>query len=116
MKIWKLTIWNTSTRTTAAIFSIAAVLAVTAGAAAAGEYQGTVEQQLACTPDVFKFCGSDIPDVDRIVACLRQNTAQLSGSCRSVFEANASMPPNAAAPPATPPNRAQPRTLPQYQR
>jgi hypothetical protein len=60
--------------------------------AVAEEYRGTFEQQLACTPDVWRLCGDQIPDVNRIVACLRQNTPQLSGSCRSVFESNASAP------------------------
>jgi hypothetical protein len=60
------------------------------------EYRGTLEQQLACTPDVFRLCGEQIPDTNRIVACLRQNTPQLSGPCRSVFESNASVPPDAA--------------------
>ena len=50
------------------------------------ENRGTMEQQMACTPDVFRLCGEQIPDVDRIVACLRQNTPQLSGPCRAVFE------------------------------
>ena len=49
------------------------------------ENQGTMEQQMACTPDVFRLCGEQIPDVNRIVACLRQNTSQLSGPCRAVF-------------------------------
>jgi hypothetical protein len=53
------------------------------------EYRGTMEQQAACTPDVFRLCGSQIPDVNRITACLRQNTPQLSGACRAVFESNA---------------------------
>jgi hypothetical protein len=63
--------------------------------ASAEEYRGTFEQQMACTPDVFRLCGAQIPDTNRIVTCLRQNTPQLSGPCRSVFEsnANASMPP-----------------------
>ena len=60
-------------------------------AAHAQQYRGTLEQQLACTPDVFRLCGEQIPDVNRIVACLRQNTPQLSGPCRAVFESNASM-------------------------
>ncbi|HEY3680498.1 MAG TPA: hypothetical protein VGL45_17415 [Bradyrhizobium sp.] len=60
-------------------------------AAVADEYRGTMEQQMACTPDVFRLCGSQIPDVNRIVGCLRQNTAQLSGPCRAVFESNDSM-------------------------
>ena len=62
------------------------------------EYRGTLEQQLACTPDVFRLCGEQIPDTNRIVACLRQNTPQLSRSCRAVFESNASVPDPAAAP------------------
>ena len=57
------------------------------------EYRGTLEQRMACTPDVFRLCGAAIPDVNRIVACLRQNTPQLSGSCRAVFDSSASVPP-----------------------
>ena|SRR5713226_2959830 len=56
------------------------------------EYRGTFEQQLACTPDVWRLCGEQIPDVNRIVACLRQNTSLLSNPCRAVFESNASAP------------------------
>jgi len=58
---------------------------------------GTVEQQMACTPDVFRLCGAQIPDVNRIVACLQQNTAQLSGPCRAVFDSSATS--SASAPP-----------------
>src|SRR5260370_28575266 len=57
------------------------------------EYRGTLEQQLACTPDVFRLCGEQIPDANRIVACLRQNTPQLSRPCPSVVQSTASVPP-----------------------
>ncbi len=53
------------------------------------EYRGTWEQQMACTPDVWRLCGDQIPDVSRIVACLRQNKPQLSNDCRAVFESQA---------------------------
>jgi hypothetical protein len=56
--------------------------------ASAQEYRGTWEQQMACTPDVWRLCGSEVPDVGRIVACLRQNTPQLSNGCRAVFESS----------------------------
>jgi hypothetical protein len=46
----------------------------------------TWEQQPACTPDVWRLCGAQIPDANRIVACLRRNTPQLSDRCRAVFE------------------------------
>jgi hypothetical protein len=54
--------------------------------------RGTLEQQLACTPDVFRLCSEQIPDANRIVACLRQNTPQLSAACHAVFESNDSVP------------------------
>ena len=56
------------------------------GAAWSQEYRGTWEQQMACTPDVWRLCSDQIPDVSRIVSCLRQNTPQLSNGCRAVFE------------------------------
>jgi hypothetical protein len=64
--------------------------------ASAEEYRGTLEQQLACTPDVWRLCATEIPDVNRITGCLRQNTPQLSGPCRAVFESNDSVPPDPA--------------------
>src|SRR6185312_11916616 len=72
-------------------FAIGLAAFAAQGAALADEYRGTMEQQMACTPDVFRLCGAQIPDVNRIVGCLRQNTAQLSGPCRAVFESNDSM-------------------------
>ena len=72
------------------------------------QYPGTMEQQLACTPDVFRLCGEQIPDVNRIVACLRQNTPQLSGRCRAVFESSdsaANAPPPNSPQPMPPPAR-----------
>jgi hypothetical protein len=55
-------------------------------AAFSQEHRGTWEQQMACTPDVWRLCGAQVPDADRIVACLRRNTPQLSSQCRAVFE------------------------------
>jgi hypothetical protein len=57
-------------------------------AAVAQDYRGTEAQRMACTPDVFRLCGAAIPDSNRIVACLRQNTALLSRPCRAVFESD----------------------------
>jgi hypothetical protein len=49
------------------------------------EYRGTPEQQAACTPDVFKLCSPEIPDVPRITTCLRTNFKKLSPDCAAVF-------------------------------
>ena len=57
--------------------------------ASSQEYRGTWEQQMACTPDVWRLCSDQVPDVSRIVSCLRQNTPQLSNGCRAVFESRA---------------------------
>jgi len=63
------------------------------GPASAQQYRGTAEQQMACTPDVWRFCGSEVPDASRIVACLQQNTPRLSPGCRAVFETGPGSPP-----------------------
>ena len=41
--------------------------------------------QTACTPDVMRLCQQDIPDHDRIIACLVRSTLQLSPTCSVVF-------------------------------
>ncbi|MGF6306103.1 hypothetical protein ABIB82_000477 [Bradyrhizobium sp. i1.8.4] len=45
----------------------------------------TPDQQQACTPDAFRLCGPEVPDVDRITACMIRNRAQLSPACRVFF-------------------------------
>jgi hypothetical protein len=47
--------------------------------------QGTPEQQAACQPDVMRLCGNFIPDVDRIVACLKYNEPNLNPACHDVM-------------------------------
>ena len=48
--------------------------------------QGTTDQRRACTPDVYRLCAGEIPNVRAITACLRRNKASLSEACRAVFE------------------------------
>ncbi|MCA6123042.1 hypothetical protein J6500_14225 [Bradyrhizobium sp. WSM 1704] len=45
----------------------------------------TPEQQQACTPDAFRLCNSEIPDVDRVTACMIRNKALLSPACKAFF-------------------------------
>ena len=49
-----------------------AALLVTGSWAFAQENRGTEEQRVACTPDMLRLCSWEIPNVDRIVACLRR--------------------------------------------
>jgi hypothetical protein len=58
----------------------------------------TPEQQQACSNDAFRLCSADIPDVDRITACMIRNKAQLSPGCRVYFRE----PEVSAAPPGHP--------------
>jgi hypothetical protein len=64
----------------------ALALVFSVGAAAAQEYRGTEDQRMACTPDVFRLCWSEIPSVSQIVACLIREKPRLSEGCRAVFE------------------------------
>jgi hypothetical protein len=47
---------------------------------------GTPEQRRACTPDVYRLCAGEIPNVRAITACLRRQKASLSEACRALFE------------------------------
>ena len=77
-------------RTTSKITSVVLiVLTLGVGEALA---QATTAQQEACRPDVFRLCGSDIPDVGRIVACLRGNESRLSAACHQVMFAEPTLP------------------------
>jgi len=108
-----------SMRTQRIVLGLAVAIAGTGiiAPASSQEYRGTWEQQMACTPDVWRLCGDQIPDVGRIVACLRQNTPQLSSGCRAVFEsqANAQQPtqrvPQQTVPRSRAPQQVQPRAV-----
>jgi hypothetical protein len=45
----------------------------------------TPEQEQACTSDAFRLCSAEIPDVDRVTACMVAKKSQLSPPCRAQF-------------------------------
>jgi hypothetical protein len=47
---------------------------------------GTHAQHKACTPDVYRLCAGEIPNVRAITACLRRRKENLSEACMAVFE------------------------------
>ena len=49
-----------------------------------------------CTGDAMRLCSSEIPDVERVTACMIRNKARLSAGCRAYFR-TASTAPSAAA-------------------
>jgi hypothetical protein len=57
----------------------------------------TAEEQQACSGDAFRLCGPEIPDVDRVTACMVRNKSQLTPGCRVYFGPD-DLPPVAAKP------------------
>jgi len=45
----------------------------------------TAEQEQMCASDAMRLCSSEIPDVDRITACMHRQRAALSNGCKAVF-------------------------------
>jgi hypothetical protein len=67
-------------------FSALAVLFTLFAAGSASADIATPEQKRACTPDVYRLCAGEIPNVRAITACLRRQKSNLSDACRAVFE------------------------------
>ena len=65
-------------RVASACIAIVVASYVTPSAAA------TTEERAACTPDVLRLCSSDIPNVERIVACMNRERSKLSPACAAV--------------------------------
>jgi hypothetical protein len=43
------------------------------------------DQKRLCSGDAMRLCGSEIPNVERITACMVRQRENLSPGCRSVF-------------------------------
>ena len=75
---------------------IATGLCVSLLPTAAGAY--TAEEQQACQGDAFRLCSSEIPDVDRVTACMIARKAELSPGCRVFFRSGPEPVANVGAP------------------
>jgi hypothetical protein len=63
-----------------------AALALTAVVGTASAESQRDRQERACQADAMKFCKDDVPDEDKIAACMGQHRAQLSVNCGIVFD------------------------------
>jgi len=63
---------------------IATSFALAALGTAANAY--TPEQEQMCTGDAMRLCSAEIPDVDRVTACMVQKRSMLSDGCKAVFQ------------------------------
>ena len=71
------------------MFNITVALSLLVALATTGFARAEIaipEQKKACTPDVYRLCAGEIPNVRAITACLRRQRANLSDACRAVFE------------------------------
>ncbi|WP_291867361.1 hypothetical protein [Bradyrhizobium sp.] len=59
--------------------------ALTFGMLTTASLAHTPEQQQMCAGDAMRLCSSEIPDVDRITACMVRQRAALSDGCKAVF-------------------------------
>lgn len=57
------------------------------------------EEEQACSDDAFRLCGPEIPDVDRVTACMVRKQSQLSPGCRVYFRPDPEVTPVAVGKP-----------------
>ena len=44
------------------------------------------EREHACRGDAFHFCASEIPNKEKITACMKQHYDELSPPCKAMFK------------------------------
>lgn len=67
---------------------LAALLLATTILPATAQSGPTPQEQMACRSDAGKFCAEHIGKPPQMNACLRENKAKLSDSCRKVVESH----------------------------
>jgi hypothetical protein len=70
------------------LLSAAIVLSlVFAGSSTPSFAVGEAEARAACTGDVFRYCSSAVPNLSRIIGCLKQQKRNISKPCQAVMAA-----------------------------
>jgi hypothetical protein len=72
-------------------------------------YAYTPEEQAACQPDAFRLCGAEIPNIERVTACMVARRAELSPECKRFFRSDPPEPAAMAAPPVGRPVNIRPK-------
>ena len=79
--------FNTKTIRQAGLkLTFALAFALSLSALSTPSFAFSAEAQQKCTGDAFRLCGSEIPDVARITACMIRQRASLSTGCRAVMD------------------------------
>jgi len=67
------------------LMPVALLLVLSAGAALAADQPLSQSPRAACKSDVDKLCPGIQPGGGRIIACLKQNEAQVSAACKDAL-------------------------------
>ncbi|WP_321878237.1 hypothetical protein [Paraburkholderia bannensis] len=60
---------------------------LTLAAVASSSYAASQDDEdHACRGDAFHFCASEIPNKEKITACMKQHYAELSPPCKAMFK------------------------------
>lgn len=69
------------------LMGIALLAALTAGAEASSSGPSLRDQQqAACYDDVQRLCANAMPDVDKVMACMKPKKAVVSAKCRALWD------------------------------
>ncbi|CAE6754585.1 hypothetical protein [Paraburkholderia nemoris] len=67
-------------------YAVLAASLVALGAATAARAATQDDQAKACRGDAMHFCAADIPNREKITACMKQHLDELSPPCRAMFK------------------------------
>ena len=73
---------NLTVRLTLTVSVAAAAASLTLPAQA---FEITAEQREACMGDAVRLCGSELPDLDRVLVCMRAKKSQVSAHCKATI-------------------------------
>ncbi|CAE6833345.1 MULTISPECIES: hypothetical protein [Paraburkholderia] len=67
-------------------YAVLAASLVALGAVTAVHAASQDDQSKACRGDAMHFCAADIPNKEKITACMKQHLDELSPPCRAMFK------------------------------
>ncbi|RAS24768.1 hypothetical protein [Paraburkholderia bryophila] len=68
------------------LYALCAAGLLAVAAAAPANAASRDEQSKACRGDAMHFCAAEIPNEDKITACMKQHVDELSPACRAMFK------------------------------
>ena len=66
----------------------AVTFAISVFSMSTASYAYSQQQAKMCTGDAFKFCSSEIPNIDKVTACMQLHKTELSPGCAALMPTN----------------------------